>query len=59
MGWTFYSHIVSPHLAVELRSLRSSQIFKVNVQRLKPYIQGIEHNANVESNDLMDPIYFA
>jgi len=50
---------VSPHGAVELRSLKSGQIFKVNGQRLKPYIQGIEHNANVESIDLMDPLYFA
>jgi hypothetical protein len=50
---------VYPHGAVELRSSRSSQIFKVNGQRLKPYIQGIEHNTDVESIDLMDPIYFA
>jgi hypothetical protein len=50
---------ISPHEAVELRSPRFGKIFKVNGQRLEPYIQGIEHNADVESIDLMDPIYFA
>jgi hypothetical protein len=50
---------VSPHGAVKLRDLKSSQIFKVNGYRLKPYIQGIEHNKDVESIDLTDPIYFS
>jgi len=50
---------VSPHGDVELRSPKSGQIIHVNGQRVKPYIQGIEHNANVESIDIIDPIYFA
>jgi hypothetical protein len=48
---------VSPHGAVELKSPKSGQIFKVNGQRLKPYIRGSEHIEDVESIDLIDPIY--
>jgi hypothetical protein len=49
---------VSPHGAVELKDPKTGQFFKVNGQRLKPYIQGIAHNEDVESVDLTDPIYF-
>jgi len=49
---------ISPHGAVELKDPKTGQFFKVNGQRLKPYIQGIAHNEDVESVDLTDPIYF-
>lgn len=48
---------VSPQGAVELKSPKSGQIFKVNGQRLKPYIRGTEHIEDVESINLIDPIY--
>jgi hypothetical protein len=48
---------IFPHGAVELRDPKSGQIFKVNGQRLKPYIQGVEHKEDVDSINLMDPIY--
>jgi hypothetical protein len=49
---------VSPHGGVELKDPKTGQFFKVNGHRLKPYIQGIEYNEDVESVDLTDPIYF-
>jgi hypothetical protein len=49
---------VSPHGAVELKDPKTGQFFKVNGQRLKPYIQGIAHNEDMETVDITDPIYF-
>jgi hypothetical protein len=48
---------ISPHKAVELRDPKTGNLFKVNDQRLKPYIEGTEHTDDVESVDLADPIY--
>ena len=48
---------VSPHGAVELRDPRDGNIFKVNGQRLKPYIQNPKPSTDVESVKLIDPIY--
>lgn len=49
---------LSPHGAVKLKDPKTGHFFKVNGQRLKPYIQGIAHNEEVESVDLTDPVYF-
>ncbi|XP_062163812.1 uncharacterized protein LOC133870667 [Alnus glutinosa] len=48
---------VSPHGAVELRDPKDGTLFKVNGQRLKPYIKGIAQNGDVISIHLTDPIY--
>jgi hypothetical protein len=52
---------VFPHGAVEIRDPRIGNVFKVNGQRLKPYVEGIDEamvdGATVESISLMDPIY--
>ena len=42
MGWTpFIVHRVFPHGAIDLLDPRTGSIFKVNGQRLKPYISDI------------------
>jgi hypothetical protein len=48
---------ISPHGAIELRDPKDGNIFKVNGQRLKPYIQNLEPSTDMESVKLMDPIY--
>lgn len=48
---------VFPHGAIKLKDPKNGNLFKVNGQRLKPYIEGIEHREDVESVDLADPIY--
>jgi hypothetical protein len=48
---------VSPHGAVELRDPKDGNIFKVNGQRLKPYIQNPDPGTDVESVQLTDPTY--
>ena len=48
---------VWPHGAVEIRNLQNGQVFKVNGQRLKPYVEGIEEGSMVEELDLEDPVY--
>jgi hypothetical protein len=44
---------VSPHGAVALRDPKNGNLFKVNGQRLKTYILGIEHLEDVESVDCL------
>ena len=52
---------VFPHGAIEIKDPRIGNVFKVNGQRLKPYVEGISDGvvdgATVESINLMDPIY--
>ncbi|XP_059635359.1 uncharacterized protein LOC132277519 [Cornus florida] len=49
---------VSPYQAVKLQNLKDEGTFKVNGQRLKPYIDGQALQRNVESDLLVDRIYF-
>jgi len=47
---------VFPHGAVEIQSLATSKVFKVNRHRLKPFYEGLQVE-NVAKLDLEDPIY--
>ena len=47
---------IFPHGAVEIQSLATSKVFKVNGHRLKPFYQGLQVK-NVEKLDLEDLIY--
>ena len=47
---------VFPHGAVEIQSLATSKVFKVNGHRLKPFYEGLQVE-NVAKLDLEDPIY--
>ena len=47
---------VFPYGAIELKNLKQGNTFKVNGQRLKPYIDGISDGELIESVDLVDPI---
>lgn len=44
------------HGAVEIQSLATSKIFKMNGHRLKPFYEGFQVE-NVRKLDLKDPIY--
>ncbi|XP_073153374.1 uncharacterized protein [Henckelia pumila] len=43
---------VFPHGAVEIKSLETSKIFKVNGQRLKHYFEGVQANEEEDAHDL-------
>ena len=47
---------VFPHGAVEIQSLATSKIIKVNGHRLKPFYEGLQLQ-DVDSIDLADPLY--
>ena len=47
---------VFPHGAVEIQSLVTSKVFKVNHHRLKPFYEGLQVE-NVAKLDLEDQIY--
>ena len=47
---------VFPHGAVEIQSLATSKVFKVNGHRLKPFYEGLQVK-NVAKLDLEDSIY--
>ena len=47
---------VFPHGVVELQDPKQGNIFKVNGQHLKPYMDGIKDGELVEAVDLMEPI---
>ena len=47
---------VFPHGAVEIQSLATSKVFKVNDHKLKPFYEGFQVE-NVAKLDLEDPIY--
>ena len=55
--WTgpYIVHIVHPHGAVEVQSPKDGNIFKVNGQRLKPFLETVVPKA--ESASLEDPAY--
>ena len=46
---------VFPHEAIELKNPKQGNTFKVNGQRLKPYIDRISDGELIESVDLVDP----
>jgi hypothetical protein len=48
---------VSPYGAVELQDLKDGTLFKVNGQRLKPYVEGVAQNEDVASIHLTNPIF--
>lgn len=48
---------VFPHGAIEIRDPRDGQVFKVNGQRLKPYVEGVSDEGVIESIHLVDPVY--
>ena len=52
----FIVNNVFPHGAVEIQSLATSKVFKVNGHRLKPFYEGLQVE-NVAKLDLEDPIY--
>lgn len=45
------------HGAVEIHNPRSGQTFKVNGQRLKLFVEGVEEGNLIEEIDLADPVY--
>jgi hypothetical protein len=47
---------VFPHGAVEVQSLETSKVFKVNGHRLKPFYEGLQVE-DVTQLDLEDPFY--
>ena len=48
---------VSPHGAIEIVNPRDGQTLKVNGQRLKLCVEGIQESNLIEEIDLVDPIY--
>ena len=48
---------VYPHGAVGIENSRDGQTFKVNGQRLKPYVDGIFDGQIIESIRWVDPVY--
>mgnify|MGYP003702939715 CR=1 FL=1 len=46
------------HGAIEVQNPKNGHTFKVNGQRLKPYIDGIGNEVMIESIALMDPFYY-
>ena len=48
---------VWPYGAVEIHNPRNNQTFKVNGQRLKLYVDGIEANCVIEEIVLVNPVY--
>ena len=55
--WTgsFIVKVVYPYGAVEIENPDTRKSFKVNGQRLKPFLEDFDHQAN--SEDLVDPLY--
>ena len=51
----FIVHTVYPHGAVEIENPKKGEIFKVNGQRLKPFLE--LKDKNIEEILLEDPIY--
>ena len=48
---------MAPHGAVEICNLRDGHSFKVNGQRLKLCVEGVQEESLVEEVDLVDPVY--
>ena len=55
--WTgqFIVKVFYPYGAVEIENLDTGKSFKVNGQRLKPFLEHFDHQEN--SEDLVDPLY--
>ena len=55
--WTgpFVDKVVYPYGAVEIENLENGKSFKVNGQRLKPFLE--HFNRQESSEDLVDPLY--
>ena len=55
--WTgsFIVKVVYPYGAVEIENPDTGKSFKVNGQRLKPFLEHFDHQEN--SEDLVDPLY--
>ena len=53
----FVVNQVFPHGAVEILNPRDGSMFKVNGQRLKPYVEGDTDKELIESINLVDPEY--
>ncbi|XP_043700024.1 uncharacterized protein LOC122650696 [Telopea speciosissima] len=48
---------VAPHGAIEIRNPQNGKTFKINGQRLKPYVDGLVDGQLIESLDLVDVDY--
>ena len=57
--WTgpFIVKVVYPYGAVEIENPKNGKTFKVNGQRLKPFLENFEHQES--SEELVDPLYRA
>ena len=57
--WTspFIVRTISPHGAIEIENPQNNTVFKVNGQRLKPFIENIPPGDIIESTDLVDAVY--
>ena len=55
--WTgsFVVKVVYPYVAVEIENPENGKSFKVNGQRLKPFLEHFDHQES--SEDLVDPLY--
>ncbi|MBE2321398.1 hypothetical protein DVA67_036135, partial [Solirubrobacter sp. CPCC 204708] len=51
----FIVKAVFPHGAVEIENPKNGNVFKVNGQRLKPFLENFDRETVVE--DLVDPVY--
>ena len=51
----FIVNTVFPYGAIEIRDPKSGNLFKVNGQRLKPYIEGISVERNIDEIHLTTP----
>ena len=50
-------HTVFPHGTVEISGLKNGQIFKINGQRLKPFLATESESDEERVMGLFDPIY--
>ena len=55
--WTgsFIVKVVYPYGAMEIENLENGKTFKVNGQRLKPFLEKFDRQDN--SEELVDPLY--
>ena len=51
----FIVKVVHPYSAVEIENPENGKIFKVNGQRLKPFLEHFDHQKS--SEELVDPLY--
>jgi hypothetical protein len=53
----FIATSLYPHGVPKLQDPKNGNVFKVNGQILKSNIQGMDHNEDMESIDLEDPVH--